>query len=161
MKSNVLNPTTSRLQLSGKIFALCGIWLVALGTYFLFLRPALLPEDVRYIGSSLEAIRLAVSGLERWLRHVFNVMGGFMIATGVMTTLAACRLPARRELTTFTALLLAGTVSVGLMSATNFFLNSNFRWLLVLPVLLWLAGLSFYLRERAISARHIDRVDQF
>ncbi len=151
----------SRLQLSGKIFAFCGIWLVALGLYFLFLRPALLPEDPRYIGSSLEAIRLAVPGLERWLRHVFNVMGGFMIATGVMTTLAACHLPARRELTMFTALLLAGTVSVGLMSATNFFLNSNFRWLLVLPVLLWLAGLLFYLRERAISARQIDRVDKF
>ena len=156
-----MNPTTSRLQLSGKIFILCGVWLVALGAYFLFLRPALLPEDPRYIGSSLEAIRLAVPGLERWLRHVFNVMGGFMIATGVMTTLAACHLPARRGLTTFTALLLAGTVSVGLMSATNFFLNSNFRWLLVLPVILWLAGLLCYLRERAISARQIDRVDQF
>ena len=156
-----MTSATSRLQLSAKIFILCGIWLVALGAYFLFLRPALLPEDPRYIGSSLEAIQLAVPGLERWLRHVFNVMGGFMIATGVMTTLAACHLPARRELTTFTALLLAGAVSVGLMSATNFSLNSNFRWLLVLPVLLWLAGLLCYLRERAISARQIDRVDQF
>ena len=156
-----MNATTSRLQLSGKIFILGGIWLVALDAYFLFLRPALLPEDPRFIGSSLEAMRLAVPGLERWLRLVFNVMGGFMIATGVMTTLAACHLPARRELTTFTALLLAGAVSMGLMSATNFFLNSNFRWLLVLPVLLWLAGLLCYLRERAISARQIDRVDQF
>ena len=156
-----MTSATSRLQLSAKIFVLCGIWLVALGAYFLFLRPALLPEDPRYIGSSLEAIRLVVPGLERWLRHVFNVMGGFMIATGVMTTLAACHLLARRELTTFTALLLAGAVSMGLMSATNFFLNSNFRWLLVLPVLFWLAGLLCYLRERAISARQIDRVDQF
>ena len=148
-----MTPVTARLQLSGKIFVLCGIWLVALGAYFLFLRPALLAEDPRYIGSSLEAIRLAVPGLERWLRHVFNVMGGFMFATGVMTTLASCRLPARRELTAFTALLLAGTVSVGLMSAANFFSNWNFRWLLVLPVLLWLAGLVCCLRERAISAR--------
>ena len=60
-----MTATTSRLQLSGKIFVLCGIWLVALGAYFLFLRPALLPEDPSYIGSSLEAIRLAVPGLER------------------------------------------------------------------------------------------------
>lgn len=154
-----MTPGTSRLQLSGKIFILCGIWLVALGTYFLLLRPALLPEDPRYMGSSLESIRLAVPGLERWLRHVFNVMGGFMVASGVMTTLAACHLPARRELTTFTALVVAGAVSMGLMSVTNFFLNSNFRWLLVLPVLLWLAGLFFYLRERVISARRIDRVE--
>ena len=156
-----MTPATLHLRLSGKIFAACGIWLVLLGTYFLFLRPALLPEDPRFIGSSLEAMRLAVPGLERWLRLVFNVMGGFMIATGVMTTLAACRLPARRDLTSFFALVVAGAGSVGLMSVTNFLLNSNFRWLLVLPVLLWLAGLSFYLRERAISARQIDRVDQF
>ena len=147
-----MTATTSRMQLSRKIFALCGIWPVALGAYFLFLRPALLPEDPRYIGSSLEAIRLAVPGLERWLRHVFNVMGGFMFAAGVMTTLAACRLPARRDLTTFFALAVAGALSVGLMSVTNFLLNSNFRWLLVLPVLLWFAGLVCFLRERVTFA---------
>ena len=156
-----MTPTCSRMQLSGKIFILCGLWLVLLGAYFLFLRPALLPEDPRYIGSSLDAIRVAVPGLERWLGHVFDVMGGFMLATGVMTTLAACHLPARRELTTFTALVMAGAVGVGLMSVTNFFLNSNFRWLLVLPVLSWLAGLLCYLRERVISTRQIGRVDHF
>ena len=112
-----MNATTSRLQLSGKIFILGGIWLVALGAYFLFLRPALLPGDPRCIGSSLEATRLALPSLERWLTHVFNAMGGFMIATGTRTALAACRLPAGREVTTFTALVLAGTASVGLMSA--------------------------------------------
>ena len=143
-----MTPTTSRLQLAAKIFVLCGIWLVALGAYFVVLRPALLPEDPQYIGVSLEAIRLAVPGLERWLRHVFNVMGGFMIAAGVMTTLAACHLPARRDLTTFFALAVAGAVSVALMSVTNFLLNSNFRWLLMLPVLLWLAGLLCFWRER-------------
>ena len=160
-----MTPITLHLRLSGKIFAACGIWLVLLGTYFLFLRPALLPEDPRFIGSSLEAMRLAVPGLERWLRLVFNVMGGFMIATGVMTTLVACRLPARRDLTTFFALVVAGAVSVGLMSVTNFLLNSNFRWLLVLPVLLWLAGLLCYLRERVTLPRrsdsHSNSVDQF
>ena len=143
-----MKATASRLQLSGKIFILCGIWLISQGAYFLFLRPALLPEDPRYIGSSLDAIRLAVPGLERWLRHVFNVMGGFMVATGVTTTLVACRLPLQRDLTTFVALLATGAVSVALMSVTNFRLNSNFRWLLVLPALLWLAGLLCYLRER-------------
>ena len=155
-----MTSVTSRMQLSEKIFVACGVWLIALGVYFLFLRPALLPEDPRYIGSSLDAIQLALPGLERWLRHVFNVMGGFMVATGVLTTFAACHLPARRELTTFTTLLLAGAISVGLMSATNFFLNSNFRWLLVLPVLLWLAGLGSYLRERDVATRQIDRLGQ-
>lgn len=141
-------PTPSRMQFSGKIFVLCGIWLVALGAYFIFLRPALLPEDPRYIGRSLEAIRLAVPGLEQWLGHVFNVMGGYMIAAGMMTTLVACRLYARRDIITLVALLATGAVSVGLMSVTNFILNSNFRWLLAVPAFLWLIGLVCFWRER-------------
>ena len=143
--------TTSRLQPSGKVFVVCGLWLVVLGMYFLFLRPALLPEDPRYIGSSLEAIRSAVPGLERWLGHVFNVMGGFMIATGAITMLVACQMLARRERGTFAALSVAGAASVALMSATNFLLYSDFRWLLLLPAVLWLAGLLCYLRESAAS----------
>lgn len=142
-----MTPTPTRLQLSGKLFAACGLWLVALGVYFLFLRPALLPEDPRFMGSSIETLRAAAPGLESWLGHVFNVMGGFMVATGVMTALVACRYLARRERGTLAAVAIAGAASVALMSATNFMLHSDFRWLLLLPALLWLAGLLCYLRE--------------
>ena len=123
------------------------MWLVALGMYFVLLRPALLPEDPRFIGLSLEAIRSVAPGLERWLGHVFNVIGGFMVAAGTLTILIACRLPERRERGTFTALSVAGAASVGLMSATNFLLHSDFRWWLLLPALLWLVGLVCYWRE--------------
>ncbi|WP_309678595.1 hypothetical protein [Polaromonas sp.] len=141
-----------RLPPSGKLFVVCGLWLVALGTYFLFLRPAFLPEDPRYIGASLEAIRSAAPGLERWLGHVFNVMGGFMVATGAMTVLVACHSLARRERGTLLAMSVAGAASVALMSATNFLLYSDFRWPLLLPALLWLAGLLCYLRESAVPS---------
>ena len=140
-------------QPSGKVFIACGAWLIALGLYFLFLRPALLPEDPKYIGSSLEAIRVAMPGLERWLGHVFNVMGGFMVATGAMTVLVAFRFLARCERGTFAALTAAGAASVALMSVTNFLLHSDFRWLLLLPALLWLVGLLCYLRESAAPIR--------
>ena len=146
-----MRPAPSRLQPSGKVFVICGLWLVALGTYFLFVRPALLPEDPRYIGSSLEAIRSAAPGLERWLGHVFNVMGGFIVATGAMTILVAFRLLARRERGTMLAMSVAGAAGVALMSATNFLLNSDFRWALLPPALLLLAGLFCYLRERAAA----------
>jgi hypothetical protein len=146
-----MKPTTLHLPPSGKVFVVCGLWLVALGTYFLFLRPALLPEDPRYIGASLETIRSAVPGLERWLGHVFNVMGGFMVAAGAMTVLVACRLPAVREYGVLTALSVAGAAGVALMSATNFLLYSDFRWPLLLPALLWLAGLLCYLRESTVA----------
>ena len=147
-----MQTTNSRLPPSGKVFVVCGLWLVALGAYFLFLRPALLPEDPRYIGSSIETIRSTAPGLERWLGHVFNVMGGFMVATGAMTMLVACRLLARRERGTLLALSVAGAASVALMSATNFLLYSVFRWPLLLPALLWLAGLLCYVRESAAAA---------
>jgi len=142
-----MEPTRLTLKLSGKIFVACGFWLIALGAYFLLLRPALLPEDLRFIGSSLESIRAAVPGLERWLDQVFRVLGGFMIACGTMTILAAAHLLARPERGTFAALAVAGAASVALMSATNFLLHSDFRWWLLLPALLWLAGLGLYLRE--------------
>ena len=148
-----MEPKTRPMQPSGKVFLVCGLWLIVLGLYFLFLRPALLPEDPAFMGSSLEAIRTAIPGLERWLGHVFNVMGGFMIAAGTVTMLLAWRFLSRREPGTFAILLMAGAASVALMSATNFLLHSNFRWLLLLPALLWLAGLLCYLRENAAHSR--------
>ena len=90
-------------------------------------------------------------GLERWLGHVFKVLGGFMVATGALTVLAAWRWLAKRERGTFAALAVAGAAGVGLMSATNFLLHSDFRWLLLLPALSWLFGLACYLRECADS----------
>ena len=102
-----------RLPLSAKVFLVCGLWLVALGLYFILLRPALLPEDPRSIGSSIEAIRAAVPGLEHWLGHVLNVMGGFMVASGALTALAACRFLAKCKRGTFGALTVAGAASVG------------------------------------------------
>ena len=154
---NTENPSpmeraTLCLRPSEKMFAVCGIWLLALGIYFLFMRPALLPEDLRYIGSSLDTIRSSVPGLERWLGHVFDVMGGFMVATGAMTMFVAWRLPEIRERGSLTALSVAGAAGVALMSATNFALSSNYRWLLLAPALLWFAGLLCYLRERAAQS---------
>lgn len=134
-------------RLSGKLFAVCGLWMTLLGVYFIFLRPALLPEDPRFMGASLEALRAAAPGLERWLGHVFNVMGGFMVAAGVLTAFVAWRFLAARARGTLLAMSLAGGFSVALMSATNFMLGSDFRWVLLFPALLWAAGLACYLRE--------------
>ena len=146
-----METATPHLRLSGKVFIVCGLWLVGLGGWFIFLRPAVLPEDLRYLGGSLDAIRAAAPGVERWLGHVFDVMGGFMVAAGAMTVLAAWRLRSRPERESLAALSLAGAAGVALMSATNFALGSDFRWLLSLPVLLWLAGLACHVREGATS----------
>ena len=135
-------------RLSLLIFVVCGIWLVGLGCYFALLRPALLPEDPRFIGTSLAQIQSTVPGLERWLDRVFVVMGGFMAASGLLTAfVAVTAVPARRK-GTGSVLLLAGLATVVTMSWTNFAIDSNFKWILLVPALLWLVGSVSYALER-------------
>ena len=126
----------------------CGVWLMALGLYFMVLRPPLLPEDPRFMGTTLEQLRLAAPGLEGWLQKVFAVMGGFMAGAGVLTVLmATVAMPARLKGTSW-ALAISGALTVILMSATNFALQSDFRWLLFVPALVWTAGLVFFIKGR-------------
>ncbi len=126
----------------------CGIWLIALGAYFMFLRPPLLPEDFRFMGASLAQVHDAVPGLEGWLRKVFTVMGGFMAGTGVLTVFAGRVAMQLRLNGTAWATGLSGALTVALMSATNFALHSDFRWLLAIPALVWAASLLLYSIER-------------
>jgi hypothetical protein len=109
----------------------------------MLLRPPLLPEDLRYIGTSAGEIQSALPGLERWTHRVFTVMGGFITGAGVLTILVAMNASAVREKWTWIALALAGLFTVGTMSITNFQLNSDFKWLLLIPSLLWGIGLVF------------------
>ena len=139
-------------RVSAWMLTTCGVWLMGLGLFFIFLRPPLLPEDPRFMGTTLEQIRIAVPGLEGWLRKVFTVMGGFMAGAGVLTVFVASVAMPRRLKGTPWALGMSGALTVVLMSATNFALHSDFRWLLLLPALLWLAGLVVYLANRAAQA---------
>lgn len=122
----------------------CGIWLVGLGCYFIVLRPPLLPEDLRFMGTTLARIRTGVPGLESWLKTVFRVMGGFMASAGLLTVfVATVAMPSRLKGTSW-IVALAGALTVALMSASNFALHSDFRWVLLVPALVWLAGLLLY-----------------
>lgn len=138
----------TRQSVSIVIFIACGIWLIGLGLYFMFLRPSLLPEDLRYIGTSPGEIQSALPGLERWTHRVFTVMGGFMTGAGVLTILVAMNSSAVREKWTWIVLAVAGLFTVGTMSLTNFQLNSDFKWLLLIPSLLWVIGLVFLRMKR-------------
>ncbi len=115
----------------------CGVWLVGLGVYFAVLRPPLLPEDARFMGASTAQIREMLPGLERWLRLVFTVMGGFMVGSGLLTLYVAAQPTLRWR---SSVLGISGAVTVGLMSAVNFGLGSDYRWLLLIPVLVWVAA---------------------
>jgi hypothetical protein len=68
---------------SSILLAMSGVTLVGTGLYFLFLRPPLLPEDVRYIALPAAQFDALRPKLELWLTHVFRVMEGYVLATGV------------------------------------------------------------------------------
>lgn len=143
-----MNVVSKRRHVSTWMLIVCGVWLVGLGLYFIILRPPLLPEDPSFMGTSLAHIRTATPGLESWLKKVFTVMGGFMAGAGVLTVfVATVAMPPRLRGTSW-AIALSGALTVVLMSATNFALYSDFRWLLLIPALVWLAGLVFYVVGR-------------
>jgi Polyketide cyclase / dehydrase and lipid transport len=118
-----------------------GLIVMGIGLYFIFFRPPLLPEDVRYIGGTMESIRAGAPELAAWLGKVFLVMGGYVLATGVLTSfigvvLFRSPLPGAWATASF-----AGMTSVGLMAMVNFALDSDFKWYLFALALLWTAAL--------------------
>jgi len=128
-------------QYSSLTLSLCGLILMGIGVYFAFARPAVLPEDARYLGMAASQIQTAVPGLSRWLDKVFWVMGGYIFTTGLLTLYVA-RTSFRAHAGSAGALIaLAGVTSIGAMTATNFVLGSDFRWALLGVALLWSAAL--------------------
>ena len=143
-----MNAPAQNRPVSSWMLIACGVWLVGLGLYFILLRPPLLPEDPRFMGTSLEQIRISVPGLEGWLGKVFTVMGGFIAGAGVLTVFVAIVAMPLRSKGTSRALVISGALTVALMSATNFALQSDFRWLLLVPASVWLAGLALHVAKR-------------
>ena len=115
------------------IIAVLAVYQIGLGLYFIAFRPPLLPEDLEFMALSAPPIPLM-----RWLNWVFTVLGGQMIAVGLLLVpLASPRIRAAANRQAHAGFAMAGLTSVGLMSAVNFMLSSDFRWLLLAPVALW------------------------
>ena len=130
-----------KLSPSSAFLVFNGLILMGLGLYFVFIRPPLLPEDPRFMGTSIEQIQSVIPGLLIWLRRVFWVMGGFMFTTGLLTTyiaVTAFQQPARGARS---VVALAGLTSIGWMAIVNFIINSDFKWLLLAFNLPWIVAL--------------------
>lgn len=129
---------------SSTLLATTSAILMAMGLYFIFLRPALLPEDLRYMQASLTEIRGAVPGLLEWLPKVFWVLGGYIFTTGALTlyiALTTFRAGARGSLV---LVAFAGLSSIGWMVAVNVLIDSAFKWPLAGIAALWALALVLY-----------------
>ena len=114
---------------------------MGLGLYFIFLRPPLLPEDPRFMGTTLAEIHATVPGLLIWLRRVFWVMGGFMFTTGLLFSYLAITTFQQSARGARSIVTLAGLTSVVWMAVVNFMINSDFKWLLLAFNFPWILAL--------------------
>ncbi len=112
-----------------------------LGLYFVFLRPALLPEDARFIGRSIAQLQSEVPRLLIWTRRVFLVLGGFMFASGVLTCYVAVTSFRARARGSARVVALSGLTSIGAMAAVNVVIDSDFKWLLLAFAVPWVFAL--------------------
>jgi hypothetical protein len=133
---------------SSTVLALCGSILMGMGLYFVFLRPPLLPEDLRFLGISLSTIWMMAPLLLVWLRRVFWVMGAFLFTCGLLTLYLALTSFRSRARGVAGVIMLAGLISVGWMTIVNFLIDSDFKWLLTSLVVLWGAALVLFWFEK-------------
>jgi hypothetical protein len=138
---------------SALLLAISGILLIGMGFYFLFIRPALLPEDVRYMNLTPVELESIGPRLAAWLDHVFDVMGGYVTATGVLALTLAVTAFRQRCPWAVTGSIVAGLVSIGWMAAINFMINSDFKWVLLLFAFTWAASIAAFVMEARRSVR--------
>ncbi len=129
---------------SSLVLAGAGVLLIALGLYFLFLRPSLLPEDIRYMGLTSAELQSIGPKLGKWLTHVFRVMGGYMAATGVLAVALAATSFRERHPAAAIGAMLGGAASIGWMAVVNFQINSDYKWLLLAMALIWACSLALF-----------------
>lgn len=127
--------------------------MVMVGAYFWFIRPPLLPEDLRYLATSRAAMDAAVPNLGAWLEHVFRVLGGFILASGILTVALAGTSFREHRTSAAAAAAVAGAASIGLMSAVNFSIRSDFRWALLAMAALWASSIVTYVIETFLASR--------
>lgn len=124
--------------------ALAGFLLVVMGLYFMFIRPPLLPEDLRYMGTTSKKVNENIPSLLTWLQKVFLVMGGFIFTTGLLTFYISVTSFRTRSSGIFTIATFAGISSIVLMTVVNFIIGSDFRLPLLTFTLLWAFALILY-----------------
>ena len=127
--------------LAARALALGGVILMGMGFYFVFLRPPLLPEDIRFMGATIGQIQNTLPGLEPWLARVFGVLGGYMFASGLLTVYVAATTFKTGRLGPLAVIAVSGFASIGWMAITNFVIDSDFKWILLAFALPWVIAL--------------------
>ncbi|MBA5846878.1 MULTISPECIES: hypothetical protein [Gordonia] len=121
-------PTQERLRkdlLGGALTTALGVFTLGIGVYFLFLRPFLLPEDIRHTG--IDAATLPVAFVD-WLGIVFSTWGGFIAGFGIVLLGIGATLLSRRTLWLYLGTAAGVLVAFGRFVISNILIGSDFLW---------------------------------
>jgi hypothetical protein len=152
--SNAMTGKHSQLYrpLSAWLLAIVGASMILIGAYFIFVRPPLLSEDLRYMGTSREQLQAIAPKLVLWLGWVFTVLGGYVVGTGVLLVHLALGALADRKPHAALVATLAGSFTIGLMSVVNLVIDSDFKFVLLALAAVWVAALVCYGRKPGIRS---------
>jgi hypothetical protein len=152
--SNAMTGKHSQLYrpLSAWLLAIVGASMILIGAYFIFVRPPLLSEDLRYMGTSREQLQAIAPKLVLWLGWVFTVLGGYVVSTGVLLVHLALGALADRKPHAALVATLAGSFTIGLMSVVNLVIDSDFKFVLLALAAVWVAALVCYGRKTGIRS---------
>ena len=124
-------------RLSALLLVLFGGVTAILGLYFILDRRPFLAENLRYFHASRAQLTAVAPDLAFWQKQVFRVMGGYVVATGVLTIAVAMSSFRLHERTGGVGAFISGVASIGMMAAVNFMIDSDFKWTLLGIALLW------------------------
>ena len=114
-----------RDALSGILLLVLGLLTMGTAVFFLVLRPALLPEDIRHTG--IDPGTLPPAFLE-WLGTVFRTWGGFIAGFGVLLLGIGGFLLSGRARCLYWATAIGAVVAFGRFLFSNILLDSDFLW---------------------------------
>ena len=122
MKQHIVD---RRDALSGILLLVLGLLTMGTAVFFLVLRPALLPEDIRHTG--IDPGTLPPAFLE-WLGTVFRTWGGFIAGFGVLLLGIGGYLLSGRARCLYWATAIGAVVAFGRFLFSNILLDSDFLW---------------------------------
>lgn len=106
-----------------------GLLTIATGVYFMVLRPAVLPEDLRFMSLAPSEVAAPVRS---WIAVVFRTWGGFMIGLGLCVLGHAMSMVAGNARWSRLRMAAGLVFAFGSFLASNVQLRSDFLWFISL-----------------------------
>lgn len=111
--------------MAARLLFVVGLLTLGTGLFFLFIRPVMLPEDIRLTGMDPQ---LLSPEMVEWLRIVFRTWGGFIAAFGILLLSVATYMITSRPVLLCWGVALALAVAFGRFLASNVMIRSDFVW---------------------------------